>query len=77
MLRTDYPLRVSCSVKTVRVCDTGGFEKNVTVDLRYCESNNNYLIQASDILANRIWASYATGNKELRNIGNHVRLTLP
>lgn len=53
------------------------FEKNVTVDLRYCESKNNYLIQASDILANRIWASYATGNKELRNIGNHVRLTLP
>ncbi|MFR3239216.1 MAG: DUF3800 domain-containing protein [Acutalibacter sp.] len=53
------------------------FDKDVLVDLRYCESKKNYLIQASDILANRIWASYATGNEKLREIGNHVRLTFP
>lgn len=53
------------------------FNKDVSVELRYCESKNNYLIQASDILANRIWSSYATGNEKLREIGNHVRLTFP
>lgn len=53
------------------------FQKNVDVNIHYCESKNNYLIQASDILANRIWTSYRTGNQNLRNIPNHIALTFP
>lgn len=54
------------------------FDAQVDINLRYCESKNNYLIQASDILANRIWTSYRTGNsKLLNNIPNHLHLTFP
>lgn len=51
---------------------------NVTVSIEYCESKCNYLIQASDILANRIWTSYRVDNPALRNsIPNHLPLTFP
>ncbi len=54
------------------------FEGNVQVRIKYCESKNNYLIQASDILANRVWTSYRVNNHGLRNnISNHRHLTFP
>ena len=53
------------------------FDSNVYVKLLYCDSKTNYMIQASDILANRIWASYITKNRNLRSIDNHIALTLP
>lgn len=53
------------------------FDAEVKVNIEYCDSSHNYMIQASDILANRIWSSYITGNKELRKISNHTTLTFP
>lgn len=54
------------------------FEGNVEVEIRYCESKNNYMIQASDILANRVWTSYRVNNSYLRNnLSNHRHLTFP
>lgn len=53
------------------------FDANVTVDIQYCDSSQNYMIQASDILANRIWTSYRTDNRKLRLIDNLSILTLP
>ncbi len=53
------------------------FDGNVKVNIEYCDSSHNYLIQASDILANRIWSSYITDNKGLRKIHNHTTLTFP
>ena len=54
------------------------FEAEVDITIRYCESKNYYLIQASDILANRIWTSFRTGKRELLNsIPNHLHLTFP
>lgn len=53
------------------------FDSNVTINIQYCDSSKNYLIQASDILANRIWTSYRTGNKNLRLLRKHTTLTFP
>lgn len=53
------------------------FDGNVRVFIHYCESKNNYLIQASDIIANRIWTSYRTDKPGLREIPNHKGLTFP
>lgn len=53
------------------------FTGKVAVEIKYCDSKTNYLIQASDILANRIWTSYRVGNAALRNIPNHTALTFP
>lgn len=53
------------------------FNSNVTVDIQYCDSSSNYMIQASDILANRIWTSYRTKNRDLRQIDHHTSLTFP
>lgn len=53
------------------------FDAHVTVNIQYCNSSQNYLIQASDILANRIWTSYRVNNRNLRKIGNHTSLTFP
>ena len=53
------------------------FSGKVRVDIRYCESKNNYLIQASDIIANRIWTSYRVNRPELRELPNHTLLTFP
>ena len=53
------------------------FSGNVNVYIEYCESRNNYLIQASDIIANRIWTSYRVDNPKLRDIPNHTALTFP
>lgn len=53
------------------------FNANVTVQIYYCDSSANYMIQASDILANRIWTSYRKNNPGLRSIPNHSSLTFP
>ncbi|CCX58815.1 putative uncharacterized protein [Blautia hydrogenotrophica CAG:147] len=53
------------------------FDADVTVNIEYCDSSKNYLIQASDILANRIWTSYRTNNRNLRLIENQTTLTFP
>lgn len=53
------------------------FNANVSVNVQYCDSSKYYLIQASDILANRIWTSYITGKRELRDIPNHLFLHSP
>lgn len=53
------------------------FDAGVKVNIEYCDSSHNYMIQASDILANRIWTSYITGNTDLRKIDNHTTLTFP
>ena len=53
------------------------FDSKVTVNIQYCDSSSNYLIQASDILANRIWTSYRVKNRNLRSIENQMTLTYP
>lgn len=53
------------------------FNSKVKVDIYYCDSSHNYMVQASDILANRIWHSYKDGNVKLREIDNHINLTFP
>ena len=54
------------------------FNAEVNVHLKYCESKNNYMIQASDILANRVWTSFRVGNVHLLStIPNHLHLTFP
>lgn len=53
------------------------FHSNVNVIIQYCDSKKHYLIQASDILANRIWNSYRFGNPKLREKEYHTSLTFP
>ena len=54
------------------------FNSNVTVKIKYCESKNDYLIQASDILANRIWTGFRINKPELLGIiPNHTHLSFP
>ena len=36
---------------------------SAVVNIEYCDSSFNYMIQASDILANRIWGSYRMDKK--------------
>ncbi|MDL2324023.1 DUF3800 domain-containing protein [Ruminococcaceae bacterium OttesenSCG-928-A16] len=50
---------------------------SLEINLHFCDSKYNYLIQASDIVANRIWTSYRINKPELRKISNHTGLTLP
>lgn len=63
--------------------DYGVFHKpilfgNLKVHVYYKASIHDYLIQASDIIANRIWSSYVYSNPNLRNkTGNHYYLQLP
>lgn len=50
---------------------------NLNLSVRYCDSKNNYLVQAADILANRIWNSYKVQNESLRNLENHFHKEFP
>lgn len=52
-------------------------EGEFVVHTKSCVSENDYLIQAADILANRIWNSYEKQISELRDIPNHTFLNLP
>ena len=53
------------------------FHKNVIVEVQFCDSKSNYMIQACDILANRIFTSYRDNKQQLRQIPNHTNLTMP
>lgn len=53
------------------------FNSEVKVEIKYCESKDNYLIQASDILANRIWNGHKANDENLLNIPNHLNINLP
>lgn len=53
------------------------FDSEVEAIIHYCDSNTNYMIQASDILANRIWGSYKRGERNLRIKNNQIILTFP
>lgn len=50
---------------------------NLNVMVDYCDSSHNYLIQASDILANRIFNSFRQNKPNMRNIPNHIFLEQP
>lgn len=50
---------------------------DLKVKTRFCDSKYDYLIQASDILANRIFNSYRMDKPEWRNKNNHTDLTFP
>lgn len=53
------------------------FKNKCDVRTEYCDSSKNYLIQAADILANRLRASYVHKNRKLRKISKHNCLHLP
>ncbi|MBO1308673.1 DUF3800 domain-containing protein [Enterococcus sp. 669A] len=53
------------------------FFGNVEISVSYCDSKHNYLVQASDILANRLWTSFKINQPSMRNIPNHLCLKLP
>lgn len=47
------------------------------VQVRYVDSSRDYLVQASDILANRIYTSYRDNRSSFRKFSNHICLILP
>lgn len=51
--------------------------KKVEVQVKFCDSSCDYLIQSADILANRVWHSYFDNMPDLRNFDNHIWLHLP
>ena len=53
------------------------FNADVQVYIHYCNSSKNYMIQASDILANRIWTSCRDNDPNLRKKDNQIILTFP
>lgn len=53
------------------------FNSRLEVDVYYRSSHSNFLIQASDILANRVWHGTITKDPNLLNIPLHSRLHLP
>lgn len=56
----------------------GPILEQLEIDVHFCDSSCDYLIQACDILANRIWTSYIdTNKKHLRKLRNHIWLHLP
>ena len=53
------------------------FSNELIVETNYCDSKHHYLIQASDILANRILNSYSLKKREWREIPNNLHLIFP
>ena len=53
------------------------FHSEVIVSVEYCDSSRHYLIQASDILANRIYSSFVQNKPSLREIPNHHCVHFP
>lgn len=47
------------------------------IKVKFLDSKNNYLIQASDVLANRFRASFVYNNPKLRKKPNHCDLHFP
>lgn len=52
-------------------------DSNLTIKIKYRDSKYDYLVQASDILANRVWSSYQYNIPHIRQINNHESLHLP
>ncbi len=44
--------------------------QNVSIRVKFCDSSGNYLIQAADILANRLFTSFNYSNPWLRQLPN-------
>lgn len=81
-----YDLRASIYeefINGIQNFDYGTFHKpilfgNLNVQVNYRTSVSDYLIQASDIIANRIWCSHIQSKPKLRDKkGNHFYLQLP
>ena len=54
------------------------FKAPISVKIEFCDSKHHYLIQASDILANRIFTAYNYNRPQLaRDIPFHTHLDLP
>lgn len=53
------------------------FRARVNVEVKYWDSRNNSMIQAADILANRIFVSYRDDVPQLREMDYLISLTLP
>lgn len=53
------------------------FASEIEVIVKYKDSKYDFLIQSSDILANRIWASYEHDREDLLKIPKHLHLKLP
>ena len=49
---------------------------NLTLEIQYCDSKNNYLIQASDMIANYIWHS-CIGDINMFSLPKHFSLQFP
>ncbi|MCD8561837.1 DUF3800 domain-containing protein [Candidatus Saccharibacteria bacterium] len=59
-------------VNGIRNLDYGSFHpplfSSMTIKVKFCDSSGNYLIQASDLLANRMNTSYNQSNPSLRQL---------
>lgn len=53
------------------------FQIPAKIDVRFCDSKNNYLIQASDILANRLFNACIKNDQKLKNIDKAILLNFP
>lgn len=53
------------------------FSGEVTIKVKFCDSSGNYLIQAADILANRIHTSFNYNLPDLRQLAKLDITTLP
>lgn len=69
-------------VNGIRNLDYGSFHPplftgEVAIKVKFCDSSGNYLIQASDILANRMHTSFNYENPELRRLPKLHIVRLP
>lgn len=54
------------------------FHANLTVQVLYCDSSKNWLIQQSDIIANRVWSAFATDRQKIiHSFKNHQHIYFP
>jgi hypothetical protein len=53
------------------------FMNGATITVRFCDSSSNYLVQASDFLANRMYTSFNYSLPELRQLPKLQVITLP
>lgn len=54
------------------------FYSDLIVEVKYCDSATNWLIQLSDIIANSVWSAYAKKEPLLMDtFHNHIHMTFP
>lgn len=54
------------------------FHNDLIVEVQYCDSSKNWLIQQSDIIANRVWSAFASGKPSvIKKIPNHQHIYFP